>query len=221
MEEKNKPKKTPKKKSPVWKGGISKRGRRMTSPKKAGEKANVEKCLSLIIREETETEREEREAWEYTEMLDRLRWKFKIEKKMWRPTVMTEEVLSKLLTAYAIGANDEEASSYAGIHVNSYYRHIEKYPDFWELVDIMKVRLPLKARMTLDKAIGDVKNAKLAFFYLRDRYPREFSKNLGFVKDPDSEANRWGTVVNMIFAPNLWRSQFFKPEGLDETKNPL
>ncbi len=54
----------------------------------------------------------------------------------------------------------------------------------------MKVRLPLKARMTIEKAIGDPSNAKLAYVLLRDRYPREFSKNLGFVKDPDAEANR-------------------------------
>lgn len=91
---------------------------------------------------------------------------------------MTEEVLQKLLTAFAIGANDEEASSYAGIHKNSYYNHVVKYPEFLELVDIMKSRCPLQSRMTLHTAMKDPKNAKLAYFYLRDRYPREFSKNL-------------------------------------------
>lgn len=54
----------------------------MAKQKKAGEKEQIEKCLSLVIREETETEREEREAREREEMMDRLRGKFKIEKKV-------------------------------------------------------------------------------------------------------------------------------------------
>lgn len=89
---------------------------------------------------------------------------------------MELSILTKLLSAFSIGANDEEACTYAGIHPRTYYRYRNKNEEFCQFVDTMKLKTPLKARSLLNRAFDDVENARLAYTYLRDRYPHEFSK---------------------------------------------
>lgn len=67
----------------------------------------------------------------------------------------------------------------------------------------MKKQTPLKARMLLNKAFDDVENARLAYTYLRDTYPREFSKGMSVFEGGDGDTEGGAKVVNLIFAPNL------------------
>lgn len=66
----------------------------------------------------------------------------------------------------------------------------------------MKLKTPLKARAILNKAFDDVENARLAYTYLKDKYPHEFSKGLS-VFNGGADGEDGARVVNLIFAPNL------------------
>lgn len=69
----------------------------------------------------------------------------------------------------------------------------------------MKLKTPLKARMLLNKAFDDAENAKLAYQYLRDKYPHEFSKGMSVFSGGQNgeELDGGAKIVNLIFAPNL------------------
>jgi len=53
-------------------------------------------------------------------------------KKVWRPEIMTQEIIEKILEALSQARTVRFACKYAWISVYTYYKYKEKYPDFSE-----------------------------------------------------------------------------------------
>lgn len=92
---------------------------------------------------------------------------------MARPTVMTEEVLSKLEEAFAWGCTDVEACLHADIAAKTLYLYQEKNPEFIQRKEALKENPILLARSTVIK--GFMKSPELALKYLERKKKDEFS----------------------------------------------
>jgi hypothetical protein len=64
----------------------------------------------------------------------------------WRPTVINDEVLSKLEFGFSNSLTDEEACLYADICPKTLYRYIEDNPEFWQRKEILKRQPNIKAK---------------------------------------------------------------------------
>jgi len=78
-----------------------------------------------------------------------------------RPTVVTDDVLSKLNYAFSVGCSDLEACCYAGIGTTTLYRYQEKNEEFRERKNVLKSNPFMKAKEVLYNALleGDVQVA--------------------------------------------------------------
>ena len=77
-----------------------------------------------------------------------------------RPTVMTDEVLQKLLEARADGATDVQACLLAEIGVSTYYKYVAENPEFVEKMDRAKDILSVLAGRKLRKALEELPTEK-------------------------------------------------------------
>lgn len=91
---------------------------------------------------------------------------------MARPSVLTPDILLQLKQAFAIGCTDEEACAYANIGTSSFYRFIEKNPEFREESNRLKEQPILKAKQTVVKALRNPRDAQ---WYLERKKKDEFS----------------------------------------------
>jgi|GEM_PF-4689247 len=66
-----------------------------------------------------------------------------------RPSVMTQEVVTKLEHAFVYDCSVEEACLLAGISRNTYYEFIKHYPDFQDRIETLRNAPYLIARRTL------------------------------------------------------------------------
>lgn len=90
-----------------------------------------------------------------------------------RPMSVTPEVLAKLEQAFAIGASDKEACFYADISPDALYTYQNKYPEYCQRKDALKLRPVLAARQ---KVIDDInKDVNTAKWYLERKLKSEFS----------------------------------------------
>ena len=80
---------------------------------------------------------------------------------MSRPTVMTDDVLSKLETAFSMGCTDVEACNYANIGTATLYRFQEDNEEFRDRKEVLKSNPFMLARSVLIDALrdGDVNTA--------------------------------------------------------------
>ena len=69
--------------------------------------------------------------------------------KIGRPEKITPDILAKLETAYAIGANNREAALYAGVSESCLYRYIAAHPDFKERIEALRRNPVLKAKSVI------------------------------------------------------------------------
>jgi hypothetical protein len=88
-----------------------------------------------------------------------------IVKKVGRPLKINDECVNKLEQAFAIGASDTEACSFAGISRQTYYMYLKKNPEFLDRINQLKTRLPMKAKTELARLIQNG-NEKAIFWYL-------------------------------------------------------
>lgn len=95
---------------------------------------------------------------------------------------LSEEVVTKLEQAFAIGANVSQACYHAGIARQTYYRWIEENPELNDRINDIKERLPLKALQNIAARIetpnavtGDIGLSK---WLLERRNPNEFGETL-------------------------------------------
>jgi hypothetical protein len=72
-----------------------------------------------------------------------------------RPTVMTDEVIRKLESAFLVGATDLEACVHADISKTSLYEYCQKNEEFAERKETLKNQPTLKAKMIVDSALDD------------------------------------------------------------------
>lgn len=111
-----------------------------------------------------------------------------------RKTVVDEVVVSKLEYAFSIGCPTLEACSFAGISGKTFYRFIEKYPEFWDRFKDLKNKPILEARDTVVRAIKT--NPEMAFRYLERKRPKEFGNNLKLTDGDGKPLPINGQVVN-------------------------
>lgn len=92
--------------------------------------------------------------------------------KAGRPTVMTEETVSKLKQAFLMGCDVTEACAYAEISRESYYEYCRKHPDFLTKVEDWQQNPILKAKATIYKSLDEKETAK---WYLERKKKAEFA----------------------------------------------
>lgn len=112
-----------------------------------------------------------------------------------RPTVMTDVVLSKLETAFAIGASDKEACIFAGIAEKTLYRYQAANEDFRQRKALLKTTPILKAR---ENVITELKKGdkQTSQWYLEKKVRDEFGKEqqpimIGVQVNIDDTRNRY------------------------------
>ena len=95
----------------------------------------------------------------------------------YRPTVMTTDVVAKLVNAFAMGFSDTTACEIAHIDRSTFYRHMKSDESFATKVldakNFVKIVAANRVRRTImDDAHRD--NAKVAMWYLEHKEPEEF-----------------------------------------------
>lgn len=91
-----------------------------------------------------------------------------------RPTVVTEDVVSKLEEAFSWGCSDIEACLWADIAPATLYKHQERHPEFAERKAELKENPILLARKSVVNALP--KDSKLAMDFLSRKKKDEFSQ---------------------------------------------
>ena len=91
-----------------------------------------------------------------------------------RPTVMTEEIVSKLEYGFMKGLNVTECCHYADISRTTFYDYLEKNPEFSNRIEELKSSPSTRAKLNIVEAIenGD---ADLSKWWLERRNKDEFS----------------------------------------------
>jgi ACT domain-containing protein len=96
------------------------------------------------------------------------------EKKLGRPTVMTEEIVSKLEYGFMKGLNVTECCHYADISRTAFYDYLDKNPAFTDRIEELRSSPSTKAKLNIVEAIenGD---PGLSVWWLERRNKDEFS----------------------------------------------
>lgn len=98
----------------------------------------------------------------------------KAKTKMGRPVKLEQaETRANLLAAAAFDMNTEAMCAYAGIDTATYYRYIEKHPDFLSEIERRRTEPYQRAVQTLVTAADT--DPKYALAYLERRAKKEFS----------------------------------------------
>lgn len=87
---------------------------------------------------------------------------------------MSDLVVGKLKEAFAIDASVEEACFYAGIHKDTYYDWIKKYPQLSDELEGLRQKPVLLARQTVVQGLAN--SPAFSFSYLRAKRPKEFAE---------------------------------------------
>lgn len=93
-----------------------------------------------------------------------------------RPTVMTDETVSKLESVFKLGVTDQVACTYAGISRETYYSHLEKNPLFSDKIASAKDYARIAAGSVVMDAIIKQKDVQTAKWWLEKKYPTEFGQ---------------------------------------------
>lgn len=75
--------------------------------------------------------------------------------KRGRPSVMTDDVISKVEYAYSIGATDMESALYADISTVTLYKYLKDNPDFANRRNELKRNPILKAKQAVFDSVAD------------------------------------------------------------------
>ena len=90
-----------------------------------------------------------------------------------RPTIMTEAVIGKLESVFAMDGSIREACYFAGINPDTYFEFMKKNPEYTERFDALRNRPVLLARQTVMKKLTE--NYSNAMDYLSRKAKKEFS----------------------------------------------
>ena len=72
----------------------------------------------------------------------------------WRPTVMTESTVTKLIIAFSYSFTDLEACVFADISKKTLYRYIAKNPKFWPQKELLKKKPIMKAKLNVLESLN-------------------------------------------------------------------
>lgn len=93
-----------------------------------------------------------------------------------RPSSFTEEIVQKLLHAFAVDATDEEACFYAEVSTTAFYNYQKKHPEFKKRKEELKNSPILAAKSVLVKSAKS--SPKYALEYLKRKRKHEFSEKV-------------------------------------------
>jgi hypothetical protein len=96
------------------------------------------------------------------------------EKKVGRPTVMTEAMIGKLEMLFAQGLSDREACLIADINPSTLYDYCNEHPDFSERKELLKDKPKIQAKLNVAEAIEN-KDVDMSKWYLERKAKEEFS----------------------------------------------
>lgn len=91
-----------------------------------------------------------------------------------RNTVMTEETVNKLLTAFAYSFSDQEACLYAWISKQTLYDYCKRFPEFSDQKEELKKKPNIKAKMNWIEKINN-KDYQASKEWLERKSKDEFS----------------------------------------------
>lgn len=97
-------------------------------------------------------------------------------KKVGRKTIITGATVAKLVEAFKLGTTDELACRHAQIDRSTYYRNLEKNPDFATKMRSAKNYCLIKASQVVMNSITKDKNVSTAMWWLEKKYPGEFGR---------------------------------------------
>ena len=105
-----------------------------------------------------------------------------------RPTIMTDELVSKIEYGFMKGLNVTECCHYADISRNCFYEYLEKNPDFKDRIEELKSNPSTRAKLNIVEAIenGD---ADLSKWWLERRNKEEFSTKQEIAADVKEKVN--------------------------------
>ena len=108
------------------------------------------------------------------------------EKKVGRPTVMTEAMIGKLEMLFAQGLSDREACLIADINPSTLYDYCNEHPDFSERKELLKDKPKIQAKLNVAEAIEN-KDIDMSKWYLERKAKEEFSAKQIIDADIDGE----------------------------------
>ena len=94
-------------------------------------------------------------------------------KKVGRPTVMTDDKVNKLEQAFSLGCSDVEACFFAEISKQTLYDYQKKNPEFIDRKVALKDKMILKSRMVIANALQN-QDKDVAKWYLERKAKDEF-----------------------------------------------
>lgn len=105
-----------------------------------------------------------------------------------RPTIMTDELVSKIEYGFMKGLNVTECCHYADISRNCFYEYLEKNPDFKDRIEELKSNPSTRAKLNVVEAIenGDTDLSK---WWLERRNKEEFSTKQEIAADVKEKVN--------------------------------
>lgn len=118
-------------------------------------------------------------------------------KKVGRPNVIDDVVVSKLEEGFLYGLTDEQACLYAGISKATLHRYIGEHPEFWERKEILKNQPKIDAKITLAKGLKPHDDPRLALEVLKNTMRDEYNTRQELTgKDGENI-----TAVNFVITP--------------------
>ena len=109
--------------------------------------------------------------------------------KVGRPTAIVPELVAKLENIFKVGANVEEACSYAGINKSTYYRHIESDGDFATKMESAQHYPDIVAKNVVVDKIVKEKDLDTAKWWLEKREFKNTGTNLAVQVNFGQRAN--------------------------------
>lgn len=119
-----------------------------------------------------------------------------------RPTVMTPEVVNKLIEVFSIGGSDTEACLIAGISRKTLYEYIKDHPEFGDRKEELKEMPKYLARKNITEAIS-AKDKTISQWYLERKSKAEFSTRIEATGADGEALNRPYTAEELATAEKL------------------
>lgn len=114
-----------------------------------------------------------------------------------RPAIIDERVLQELIKAFAGGHTDAEACQIVGIAQSTLYNYQNKFPEFMEQKELLKLNPFIKARQTIVKYLND---PEYATWFLERKGKSEFgTKTSVEYTNADSESLTNAEIIKNAF----------------------
>lgn len=135
-----------------------------------------------------------------------------------RPSKITNEVLAKLDEAFLNGHTDEEACLIAEIDPSTFYRYIEKHPNYASRKELLKRNVTIAARKNIVKKIQEG-NVELSKWWMERKAKEEFNPKEDIEAIIREEKSKWDSARKMDDMSDYIKAVLeSKPPGYIELK---